>query len=94
MVDGNKCTYKGFVNVDGIATGYGLATAKFSSLKKFTGTFLNNKPHGISKTLSLASILILTFLVMEETSTKLYVRVAEYKNGVKFGKETWYKNSP
>ena len=49
MVDGNKCTYKGFVNVDGIATGYGVATAKFSSLKKFTGTFLNNKPHGISK---------------------------------------------
>ena len=47
-----------------------------------------NKLHGISKKSTISLILVLPVLVVESGNN--YTRVAEYKDGLKFGKETFY----
>ena len=46
-IDGFNVDYKGLVDVDGEAVGYGVATHE--SGKQWTGTFKYNMLHGVSK---------------------------------------------
>ena len=53
------------------------------------GTFFNDKKHGISKLLFIWQKALFSPAVVTERSPEWhYQETAEYKNGLKFGKET------